>query len=69
MSLQLETDRNPFSFSAPKMPILSGFCYFRFSTESVVYVFSFFVFGQKRTSFRPKTVFYKSQNAQTMDAK
>jgi len=44
----LETDRISFSFSAPKITILTGFSHFRFQTKMYFVVFCFFfVFGRK----------------------
>ena len=53
--LQIETDRNSFSFSAPKMTIFDGFGHFRFRPKMYL-SFSFFcpfsaenavIFGRK----------------------
>jgi len=51
----VETDRNSFSFSfsAPKMTIFDGFGHFRFRPKMYFHFRLFFVFGQKRSNFRP----------------
>jgi len=49
----VETDRNSFLFSAPKMTIFDGFGHFRFWPKMYFHFRLFFVFGQKRSNFRP----------------
>ena len=56
VSCWLETDRNSFSFSAPKMTIFDGFGHFRFWTK-LYFVFSFLVsFSAKMTDENPKII-------------
>ena len=61
VSMGVETDRNSFSFSAPKMTIFDGFGHFRFRPKMYL-SFSFFSFSAENRLLHSHRIVGRSSN-------